>query len=117
LAVLGVGSDGDNTLALTEFLPTASIHVAKGAKVQNEFRVTESATGYRVELCRNGKPYVTFMDGLTREGAEREARSLMALWAKISVSYPMREGASAVEKIVTVEQLHNGRHARIGDWT
>jgi len=51
---------------------------------QDEFRVQKSLTGYRVELCRNGEPYVTFLDGLTREGAEAEAGSLTALWLKIS---------------------------------
>jgi hypothetical protein len=51
---------------------------------RDEFRVRESLTGYRVELCRDGQPYVTFLDGLTQQGAEREARSLAALWAKIS---------------------------------
>lgn len=85
--------------------------------MQNEFRVRESARGYRVELCRDGEPYVTFMDGLTQEGAEREARSLMVLWENISVPHPMRETASAVEKLVQVERPHNRRHIRIGDWT
>ena len=85
--------------------------------MQNEFRVTESARGYRVELCRDGESYVTFMDGLTQEGAEREARSLMALWEKIAVRHPMRERASAVEKMVRVERPHKRRHTRIGDWT
>jgi hypothetical protein len=85
--------------------------------MQSEFRVKESASGYRVELCRDGEPYVTFMDGLTQEGAEREARSLMALWARISAHHPMRERVSAVEKIVRVERPRNGRHIRIGDWT
>lgn len=57
-----------------------------GNGVQDEFRVTQSLNGgYCVELCRDGKPYVTFVDGLTRPGAEREARSLTALWDKISV--------------------------------
>ena len=55
---------------------------------QDEFRVAESAQGYRVELYRFGKPYVTFIDGLTREGAERAVRSLAALWTKISVRRP-----------------------------
>jgi hypothetical protein len=50
----------------------------------DQFRVRKSSTGYRVELCRDGEPYVTFVDGLTREGAEAEARSLTALWLKIS---------------------------------
>ena len=85
--------------------------------MQNEFRVRESVRGYRVELCRDGKPYVTFMDGLTQEGAEREARSLTALWARISVPHPMREQVSTGEKIVRVERPQNGRHTRIGDWT
>jgi hypothetical protein len=85
--------------------------------VQNEFRVAESARGYRVELCRDGESYVTYMDGLTQECAEREARSLMVLLEKMSVPHPMRERASAVEKIVRVERPHNRRHIRIGDWT
>lgn len=85
--------------------------------MHNDFRVTESARGYRVELCRDGKPYVTFMDGLTQEGAEREARSLMAFWTRISVPPPIRERVSAVEKIVGIERPQNGRHMRIGDWT
>ncbi len=55
---------------------------------QNEFRVRESSAAYRVELWRDGKPYVTFLDGLTRQGAEREARSLTALWAKLSTRRP-----------------------------
>jgi hypothetical protein len=84
--------------------------------VQNEFRVRESARGYRVELCRDGKPCVTFMDGLTQESAEREARSLMALWARISV-HSKRERVSTVEGTVTAERPKNGRHLRIGDWT
>jgi hypothetical protein len=85
--------------------------------VHNDFRVTESTRGYRVELCRDGKPYVTFMDGLTKEGAEREARSLMAFWTRISVPPPIRAGLSAVERIVGMERPQNGRHMRIGDWT
>jgi len=85
--------------------------------VQSEFRVRESERGYRVELCRDGKPYVTFMDGLMQEAAEREARSLMALWARISVPHPKGERVSAVEKRVRVERPQNGRYIRIGDWT
>jgi hypothetical protein len=57
--------------------------------VQNEFRVKESDAGYCVELFRDGEPYVTFVDGLTRQAAEREARSLTALWLKISMRNPM----------------------------
>jgi hypothetical protein len=56
--------------------------------VQDEFRVRESTTGYCVELFRDGEPYVTFVDGLTLQGAEREARSLTALWVKISMRPP-----------------------------
>jgi len=56
--------------------------------LQDQFRVRKSSTGYRVELCRGGKPYVTFVDGLTREGAEAGARSLTALWLKISKRNP-----------------------------
>jgi hypothetical protein len=56
---------------------------------QDQFRVQQSSTGYRVELCRDGEPYVTFVDGLTREGAEAEARSLTALWLKISKRHPI----------------------------
>lgn len=52
--------------------------------MRDEFRVKKSSAGYGVELCRDGKPYVTFVDGLTRQSAEREARSLTALWVKIS---------------------------------
>jgi hypothetical protein len=85
--------------------------------VQSEFRVKESARGYRVELCRDGEPYVTFMDGLTQEGAEREARSLKALWARISVPHPMREPVPGVEKTVSVDRPQTGRHIRVGDWT
>ena len=51
---------------------------------RDEFRVQQSSTGYRVELCRDGQPFVTFVNGLTKEGAEREARALTALWLKIS---------------------------------
>ena len=54
--------------------------------LDDEFQVRQSHTGHRVELCRNGESYVTFMDGLTREGAEREARALTVLWLKISAS-------------------------------
>lgn len=55
---------------------------------QDEFRVAESAAGYRVELHRAGRPYVTFMDGLTQDAAERTVRSLTALWAKIGQRRP-----------------------------
>jgi len=85
--------------------------------VQNEFRVRESARGYRVELCRDGKPYVTFMDGLTQQGAEREARSLMALWARISAPHPIPERVPAMEKIVSVDRSQTHRHLQVGDWT
>ncbi len=55
---------------------------------QDEFRVAPSVTGYRVELYRAGKPYVTFMDGLTQDSAERTVHSLTALWAKIAARRP-----------------------------
>jgi len=57
----------------------------RSLNVQNEFRIRQSSKGYRVELCRDGQPYVTFLDGLSEQNAEREARSLTALWAKIAV--------------------------------
>jgi hypothetical protein len=65
---------------------------------QNEFQVKESSAGYRVELCRDGEPYVTFLDGLTRQGAEREARSLTALWAKLSTPRPAAGRASVPQE-------------------
>ena len=85
--------------------------------MQNEFRVRESVRGHRVELCRDGEPYVTFMDGLTREGAEREARSLTVLWEKISVPHLMRTPALEVGKTTSVDPPQAGRHVRVGDWT
>jgi hypothetical protein len=51
----------------------------------NNFHVARSQRGYRVELYRSGKPYVTFLDGLTMEAAEQEARSLDTLWRKIKI--------------------------------
>ena len=50
----------------------------------NEFRVRTSPNGFCVELCRDGEPYVTFIDGLTRQAAEQEARALTELWRRIS---------------------------------
>ena len=84
--------------------------------MQGEFRVRESARGYRVELCHDAEPYVTFIDGLTRGDAEREACSLTALWARISAPHPMREAGFAVEKIVNVDP-RTRRYTRFGDWT
>ncbi len=55
---------------------------------QDEFRVAPSVRGYRVELHRAGKPYVTFVDGLPQDCAERAMRSLTALWAEISARQP-----------------------------
>ena len=84
--------------------------------MQSEFRVRESARGYRVELSRDGEPYVTLVDGLTRGNAEREARSLTALWTRISVPHPMREAGLAVERTVSMDP--GTRHyTRFGDWT
>lgn len=51
--------------------------------MKNEFRVEESATGYRVALYRNGAYYVTFVDGLTLAAANREALSLTRFWERI----------------------------------
>ena len=63
------------------------------------FHVARSPSGYRVELHRRGKPYVTFVDGLTKEAAEQEARSLDVLWQKIRVRGPSpRTGAGNSEK-------------------
>ena len=84
--------------------------------MQCEFRVRESARGYRVELCRDGEPYVTFIDGVTRGNAEREARSLTALWARISAPHPMREAGLAAERTVSVDP-RTRRHTRFDDWT
>ena len=68
----------------------------------DEFRIIESANGFRVELCRNGKPYVTFVDGLTRQGAEQEARSLTAFWARISSrSAPSQADPAAIDNIMS----------------
>jgi len=53
--------------------------------VSNSFHVARSQRGYRVELYRSGKPYVTFVNGLTREAAEQEARSLERLWQNIKI--------------------------------
>ena len=53
--------------------------------MSNSFHVARSESGYRVELHRGGKPYVTFVDGLTKEAAEQEARSLEMLWEKIKI--------------------------------
>jgi len=54
----------------------------------DHFHVARSQSGYRVELYRGGKPYVTFVDGLTKEAAEQEARSLDRLWRRIRVTVP-----------------------------
>ena len=57
--------------------------------MSDSFHVARSQSGYRVELHRNGKPYVTFVDGLTKEAAEREALSLGVLWQRIRVRVPL----------------------------
>ncbi len=61
----------------------------------NSFHVARSQRGYRVELYRSDKPYVTFVDGLTREAAEQEARSLDTLWRKIRRNVPSSPSAAA----------------------
>lgn len=63
--------------------------------MHSKFRISQSPKGYRVELCRNGEPYVTFLDGLTRERAERGAHSLTTLWGKISTRSPRDTAAAA----------------------
>jgi hypothetical protein len=50
--------------------------------MNTDFRTEKSDSGYRVEMYRNGKPYVTFLDGLSKGGAEREAQRLAILWDK-----------------------------------
>ena len=52
----------------------------------NNFHVVRYPSGYRVELHRGGKPYVTFVDGLTREAAKQEAQNLDLLWQRIRVN-------------------------------
>jgi len=59
------------------------------------FHVARSRSGYRVELHRDGKPDVTFVDGLTKEAAEREARSLGVLWHRIRVNGAAQRVAAA----------------------
>jgi len=54
--------------------------------MSDSFHVARSQSGYRVELHRHGKPYATFVDGLSKEAAEREARSLDVLWQRIRVN-------------------------------
>jgi hypothetical protein len=63
--------------------------------MSNSFHVAKSQLGYRVELYRSGKPYVTFVDGLSREAAEQEARSLDTLWRKIRRDVPPSRTAPA----------------------
>jgi len=48
-----------------------------------EFRITRSEKGYCVQLYRRGELYVTFLGGLTRESAEREAERLRIFWHRI----------------------------------
>ncbi|HEU5336276.1 MAG TPA: hypothetical protein VFU27_09945 [Terriglobales bacterium] len=49
----------------------------------SEFRVEQTQFGYRVALYRDGKYDVTFVDGLSRAAANREARSLAIFWQRI----------------------------------
>ncbi len=61
----------------------------------DEFVVQKSPKGYSVELFRNGQHCATFLDGVSRDNAEREARKLAALWKKISArgqSHPQESG-------------------------
>lgn len=77
--------------------------------MHSEFRVSQSPKGYRVELCRNGEPYVTFLDGLTRERAERGARSLTALWGKMSTRRPRDTGAALADTTNGPQSSSNAR--------
>ena len=63
--------------------------------MSNSFHVARSHGGYRVELFRSGKPYVTFVDGLTREAAEQEARSLERLWQNIKIRWDVPSSHTA----------------------
>lgn len=56
--------------------------------MRDSFQVARSQSGYRVELHRDGKPYATFVDGLSKEAAEQAARSLGLLWQRIRVRVP-----------------------------
>ncbi len=86
--------------------------------MRDEFRVKESASGYCVELWRGDEPYVTFMDGLTRQGAEREARSLAALWARISVPQPIDVPLRTAQNSVSPDSPRGRPNAGVvGDWT
>ena len=51
--------------------------------MSNNFHVESSQSGYRVELYRGGKPYVTFADGISKEVAEQVAQSLNRMWQRI----------------------------------
>ena len=109
-------SDRSPIVGSTQFPPTEGFQADEGDNVQSEFRVRESASGYRIELCRDGEPYVTFIDGLTRGNAEREVRSLTALWARISTHHPMREAGLAMERTVSADP-RTRRYTRFDDWT
>lgn len=74
--------------------------------MENEFRVRKSSSGYRVEFWRDGEPYVTFLDGLSRQSAEREARSLTALWVKIAVPHSAGASAPAVQRSANINICH-----------
>src|SRR5579872_16892 len=54
----------------------------RNLNVRSEFRIKQSLRAYRVELLRDGEPYITSLDGLSRQCAECEVRSLSALWVK-----------------------------------
>jgi hypothetical protein len=63
--------------------------------MSNDFHVARSQNGFRVELHRGGKPYVTFVDGLTKEAAEQEAHKLDLLWQRIRVNAASPSGVAA----------------------
>jgi len=67
--------------------------------MSTSFHVARSESGYKVELHRDGKPYVTFVDGLTKEAAEQEARSLEILWQKIKRDAPSPDSSARNSQI------------------
>ncbi len=49
-----------------------------------EFRIIECGEHYSVEMYRDNQRYVTFIEGLDKEAAEREAQRLTVFWQRIS---------------------------------
>jgi hypothetical protein len=75
--------------------PSRSSATRKAKMSHDEFVVQKSLKGYSIELFRDGQHCATFIEGVSRDNAEREARKLAALWKKISVrgqSHPQDSG-------------------------